>query len=115
MADFGGDGIRLRGPAGRKLEEQQKKDLEDFKKQLEDPLLLEKLKEREEKAKGGIIKKKPKDESMAHESKESKKKESKETKLEKKGYVETSSGKMIKKAKGGLIKGKPKIAIRGWK
>jgi hypothetical protein len=114
MADFGGDGIRLRGPAGRKLEEQQKKDLEDFKKQLEDPLLLEKLKERDGKAKGGMIKKKAKDESMAHESKEAKKMESKETRLEKKGYRETSSGKMVKKAKGGLIKGFPKVAKRGY-
>ena len=55
MADFGGDGIRLRGPAGRRLEEQQKKDLEDFLKEINDPLLIEKLtKDREKKAKGGI-------------------------------------------------------------
>ena len=67
-----------------------------------------------EKAKGGLIKKKPKDESMAHEGKESKKKEAKETKLEKKGYKEIMSGKMVKKAKGGLIKGIPKIALRGY-
>ena len=66
------------------------------------------------KAKGGLIKKKPKDESMAHEGKESKKKEVQETKLEKKGYKETISGKMVKKAKGGLIKGMPKIALRGY-
>ena len=66
------------------------------------------------KAKGGLIKKKPKDESMAHEGKESKKKEAQETKLEKKGYKETISGKMVKKAKGGLIKGIPKIALRGY-
>ena len=66
------------------------------------------------KAKGGLIKKKPKDESMAHEGKESKKKEAQETKLEKKGYKETISGKMVKKAKGGLIKGMPKIALRGY-
>jgi hypothetical protein len=53
MSGFGGDGIRLRGLSGKKLEEQQKKDLEDFKKQLDDPLLIEKLiKERDKKAKG---------------------------------------------------------------
>jgi hypothetical protein len=54
MADFGGDGIKLRGLAGKRLEEQQKKDLEDFLKELNDPLLMEKLKDREKKAKGGI-------------------------------------------------------------
>ena len=54
MADFGGDGIRLRGLAGKRLEEQQKKDLEDFLKELNDPLLIGKLKDREKKAKGGI-------------------------------------------------------------
>ena len=63
------------------------------------------------KAKGGMAK----DESMAHEGKESKKMESRETRLEKKGYRETSSGKMVKKANGGIIKGAPKIAMRGWK
>jgi hypothetical protein len=54
MADFGGDGIKLRGLAGKRLEEQQKKDLEDFLKELNDPLLMEKLKDREKKSKGGI-------------------------------------------------------------
>ena len=54
MTDFGGDGIRLRGLAGKRLEEQQKKDLEDFLKELNDPLLIGKLKDREKKAKGGI-------------------------------------------------------------
>jgi hypothetical protein len=54
MADFGGDGIRLRGLAGKRLEEQQKKDLEDFLKELNDPLLMGKLKDREKKAKGGM-------------------------------------------------------------
>jgi hypothetical protein len=54
MADFGGDGIKLRGLAGKRLEEQQKKDLEDFLKELNDPLLIGKLKDREKKAKGGI-------------------------------------------------------------
>ena len=66
------------------------------------------------KVKGGLIKKKPKDESIAHEGKESKKKEAQETRLEKKGYKENISGKMVKKAKGGLIKGMPKIALRGY-
>jgi hypothetical protein len=59
MADFGGDGIKLRGAAGRKLEEQQKKNLEDYLKELNDPLLLEKLTRKEKKAKGGLIKGKP--------------------------------------------------------
>jgi hypothetical protein len=54
MTDFGGDGIRLRGLAGKRLEEQQKKDLEDFLKELNDPLLMGKLKDREKKAKGGM-------------------------------------------------------------
>ncbi len=54
MADFGGDGIKLRGLAGKRLEEQQKKDLEDFLKELNDPLLMGKLKDREKKAKGGM-------------------------------------------------------------
>lgn len=40
-----------------------------------------------------------KDESMAHENKETKKQEARETKLEKKGYIETKSGKMMKKKK----------------
>jgi hypothetical protein len=60
MADVGGDGIRLRGAAGRKLEEQQKKNLEDYLKELNDPLLLEKLTRKEKKAKGGLIKGMPK-------------------------------------------------------
>ena len=33
MADFGGDGIRLRGLSGKRLEEQQKKNLEDYLKE----------------------------------------------------------------------------------
>jgi hypothetical protein len=37
-----------------------------------------------------------KDESMAHENKETKKMEARETRLEKKGYIETKSGKMKK-------------------
>jgi hypothetical protein len=40
-----------------------------------------------------------KDESMAHENKETKKQEARETRLEKKGYYETKSGKMMKKKK----------------
>ena len=40
MADFGGDGIKLRGLAGKRLEEQQKKDLEDFLKEFNDPLIV---------------------------------------------------------------------------
>ena len=40
-----------------------------------------------------------KDESMAHENKENKKMEAKETRLEKKGYIETKGGKMVKKKK----------------
>jgi len=45
------------------------------------------------KAKGGMAM----DESMGHENKESKIMEARETNLEKKGYKETKSGKMIKK------------------
>jgi|LakMenE18May11ns_1017448.scaffolds.fasta_scaffold9717662_1 hypothetical protein len=60
MADFGGDGIRLRGISGKRLEEQQKKSLEDYLKELNDPLLLEKLTQKEKKAKGGLIKGMPK-------------------------------------------------------
>lgn len=40
-----------------------------------------------------------KDESMAHENKETKKMEAREKRLEKKGYVETKGGKMVKKKK----------------
>jgi hypothetical protein len=40
-----------------------------------------------------------------------KKQDAQETKLEKKGYIETISGKMVKKVKGGLIKGFPKVAL----
>ena len=40
-----------------------------------------------------------KDESMAHENKETKKMEARETRLEKKGYIETKTGKMVKKKK----------------
>ena len=40
-----------------------------------------------------------KDESMAHENKETKKMEARETRLEKKGYIETKRGKMVKKKK----------------
>ena len=47
------------------------------------------------KKKGGMIM----DESRAHEGAESMAMEAKETKMEKKGYRETKSGKMIKKGK----------------
>jgi hypothetical protein len=60
MADFGGDGIRLRGISGKKLEEQQKKRFDDYLKELNDPLLLEKITRKEKKAKGGLIKGMPK-------------------------------------------------------
>jgi len=40
-----------------------------------------------------------KDESIAHENKETKKMEARETRLEKKGYIETKRGKMVKKKK----------------
>ena len=40
-----------------------------------------------------------KDESMAHENKETKKMEARETRLYKKGYIETKTGKMLKKKK----------------
>jgi hypothetical protein len=59
MADFGGDGIRLRGISGKRLEEKQKKSFDDYLKELNDPLLLEKLTEKEKKAKGGLIRGKP--------------------------------------------------------
>jgi hypothetical protein len=56
MADFGADGISLRGLAGKRLKEQQKKEYEEHLKNLEDPLGLSKtLKDLEEKAKGGLI------------------------------------------------------------
>ena len=45
-----------------------------------------------------------KDMSMKHEGMESMAEEAKETKLEKKGYKETKSGKMVKAAKGGSMK-----------
>jgi len=51
------------------------------------------------KAKGGLIKKKSKDESMAHEGKESKKKEAQETKLEKKDIKKLYLEKWLKKLK----------------
>ena len=45
-----------------------------------------------------------KDMSMKHEGMESMAEEAKETKLEKKGFKETKSGKMVKAAKGGSMK-----------
>ena len=56
--------------------------------------------------KGGAVKKKTKDMSEEHEGMESKTEEAKETKLEKKGYRETKSGKMIKEVRdGGMVRG----------
>ena len=55
MADFGGDGISLRGLAGQRLRDQQKKDLEEFLKNLKE-FGPEKTSEKpEEKAKGGRV------------------------------------------------------------
>ena len=45
-----------------------------------------------------------KDMSEKHEGMESMAEEAKETKLEKKGFKETKSGKMVKAAKGGSMK-----------
>ena len=45
-----------------------------------------------------------KDMSKKHEGMESMAEEARETRLEKKGYKETKSGKMVKAAKGGQIK-----------
>jgi len=53
--------------------------------------------------------KKAKDESKKHENKESMKMEGKETMMEKKGYKETTSGKMVKAAKGTMTKSQKKI------
>jgi hypothetical protein len=53
--------------------------------------------------------KKAKDMSKLHEDRESTMKEGRETKMEKKGYKETTSGKMVKSAKGGLTKSQKKI------
>jgi hypothetical protein len=54
----------------------------------------------------GVFKKggKAKDMSEKHEGMESMAEEAKETRLEKKGYKETKSGKMVKAAKGGQAK-----------
>jgi len=53
--------------------------------------------------------KKAKDMSKLHETKESTMKEGKETMMEKKGYKETESGKMVKAAKGAMTKSQKKI------
>jgi hypothetical protein len=53
--------------------------------------------------------KKAKDMSKLHENKESTMEEGKETMMEKKGYKETTSGKMVKAAKGALTKSQKKI------
>ena len=57
---------------------------------------------RQKKAKGGKVK--AKDMTKKHEDVESKAEEAKETKLEKKGFKETKSGKMVKVEKGGPVK-----------
>ena len=53
--------------------------------------------------------KKARDMSKLHETKESTMQEGKETMMEKKGYKETTSGKMVKAAKGALSKPQKKI------
>ena len=53
--------------------------------------------------------KKAKDMSKLHETKESTMEEGKETMMEKKGYKETPSGKMVKAAKGAMTKSQKKI------
>ena len=53
--------------------------------------------------------KKAKDMSKLHETKESTMQEGKETMVEKKGYKETTSGKMVKAAKGAMTKSQKKI------
>lgn len=53
--------------------------------------------------------KKAKDMSKLHETKESTMQEGKETMMEKKGYKETESGKMVKAAKGAMTKSQKKI------
>ena len=58
--------------------------------------------------KGGMMKK-AKDMSKLHETKESTMEEGKETMMEKKGYKETPSGKMVKAAKGAMTKSQKKI------
>jgi hypothetical protein len=53
--------------------------------------------------------KKARDMSKLHENRETTMEEGKETKMEKKGYKETMSGKMVKSAKGGMTKSQKKI------
>jgi len=53
--------------------------------------------------------KKAKDMSKLHEDRESTMEEGKETKMEKKGYKETTSGKMVKASKGAMTKSQKKI------
>jgi len=55
MSDFGGDGISLRGPAGKKLKEQQEKELKEFQDILNDPLKLQEYLKKEKDAKGGLV------------------------------------------------------------
>jgi hypothetical protein len=53
MPDFGGDGVSLRGAAGKRLKEQQEKDLKEFQDILNDQLKLKDYLKREKDAKGG--------------------------------------------------------------
>jgi hypothetical protein len=55
MSDFGGDGIRLKGPAGERLKKQQEKELKEFQDMLNDPLKLKEYLEREKDSKGGLV------------------------------------------------------------
>jgi len=55
MPDFGGDGVSLRGAAGKRLREQQEKDLKEFKDMLNDQLKLKEYLKREKDAKGGLV------------------------------------------------------------
>ena len=55
MPDFGGDGVSLKGAAGKKLREQQEKDLKEFQDMLNDPLKLKEYLKREKDAKGGLV------------------------------------------------------------
>jgi len=47
MPDFGGDGVSLRGAAGKRLREQQEKDLKEFQDMLNDQLKLKDYLKRE--------------------------------------------------------------------
>ena len=55
MADFGSDGISLRGPAGERLKKQQEKELKEFQDMLNDPLKLQEYLKKEKDSKGGLV------------------------------------------------------------